>query len=143
VRVPRGAPGLPAGTRAGSVCNRPVSLLDLFPTLTELCGLPAKADNHGHSLVPLLRDPKAPWPHAALTQLDQPESRAISTERWRYIHYQGGDEELYDIATDPHEWMNLAAKPEYAKKLAELRALAPKEMVPLALPKGTSEARKK
>ena len=128
VRVPKGAGGLLEGTRAGSVCNRPVSLVDLFRTLTELCGLPDKPGIMGNSLVPLLRDPSMPWPHAAITNLDQPENYAISTERWRYIHYKGGDEELYDIETDPHEWINLAQKAEHVAKLAEMRALAPKEM---------------
>lgn len=103
VCVPKGTPGLADGTRAGSVCARPVSLVDLFRTLTDLCQLPDKSDGMGHSLVPLLRDPSLAWPHAALTHLDHPESYAISTERWRYIHYKGGDEELYDIVSDPYE----------------------------------------
>jgi arylsulfatase A-like enzyme len=131
IRVPQGAPGLREGTRAESICNRPVSLVDLYRTLTELCGLPDKADIAGHSLVPLLREPSAPWPHAALTHLDQPENYALSTERWRYIHYRTGDEELYDIEADPHEWTNLAGNPEHAAKLAEMRALAPKEIAPV------------
>jgi arylsulfatase A-like enzyme len=131
IRVPKGAPGLLEGTKPGSVCDRPVSLVDLFGTLTDLCGLPAKAGIESRSLTPLLRDPQAQWPHAALTQLDKPENYAISTQRWRYIHYQGGEEELYDIETDPHEWTNLTAKPEHKIKLAELRALAPKDMKPL------------
>jgi arylsulfatase A-like enzyme len=135
VRVPKGVSGLAEGTRAGSVCERPVSLVDLFRTLTDLCGLPDKADIAGRSLVPLLRDPAMAWPHAAITHLDQPGSYAISTERWRYIHYTSGDEELYDIETDPHEWTNLAPSPEHAAKLAELRTLAPMEMAPLASPK--------
>jgi arylsulfatase A-like enzyme len=84
-----------------------VSLVDLFGTLTDLCGLPPKPDIESRSLVPLLRNPQAEWPHAALTHLDKPENYALSTERWRYIHYDGG-EELYDIETDPHEWTNLA-----------------------------------
>lgn len=131
IRVPGGVPGLPEGTRAGSVCDRPVSLVDLFSTLTDLCGLPAKADIGSRSLTPLLRDPAAPWPHAAITHLDLPENYAISTERWRYLHYRGGEEELYDIASDPHEWTNLAAKAEHAEKLAEMRALAPEKMAPV------------
>ncbi len=127
IRVPKGAPGLPEGTHAGSVCSRPVSLLSLFPTLTELSGLPAKADNDGPSLVPLLKQPDAVWPHVALSFLDQVGNYSISGERWRYIHYKDGGEELYDIVTDPHEWTNLAEKPEAAGKLAEMRALAPKD----------------
>jgi arylsulfatase A-like enzyme len=126
IRVPKGAPGLPDGTKAGTVCHRPVSLVDLFSTLTDLCGLPAKPGIESRSLVPLLRDPAAAWPHAALTHLDHPDNYALSTERWRYIHYRDGGEELYDIETDPHEWTNLASKPEHAEKLAEMRFLAPK-----------------
>jgi arylsulfatase A-like enzyme len=54
-----------------------------------------------------------------------PENYALSTERWRYIHYRDGGEELYDIDDDPHEWTNLATKPEHTAKLAEMRTLAP------------------
>jgi len=131
IRVPKGAPGLPEGTRPGSVCDRVVSLVDLYRTLTDLCGVPDKKDVEGRSLTPLLRDPSAPWPHAAITHLDHVGSYAISTERWRYIHYRGGDEELYDVETDRYEWTNLAAKPEHSAKLAEMRALAPKDEVPV------------
>jgi arylsulfatase A-like enzyme len=131
IRVPKGAPGLPDGTKAGAVSHRPVSLVDLFSTLTELCGLPEKAGIEQRSLVPLLRDPKADWPHAALTHLDRPQNYAISTERWRYLHYFDGGEELYDIETDPHEWTNLATSPEHAEKLEEMRLLAPSSIVPI------------
>jgi arylsulfatase A-like enzyme len=131
VRVPKDTASLPEGTRAGSVCTRPVSLVDLFRTLTELCGVPAKPEIESRSLVPLLRDPATPWPHAALTHRDEPGNYGLSTERWRYIHYRDGGEELYDIETDPHEWTNLAAKPEHAAKLAELRALAPTKFAPV------------
>ena len=143
VRVPKGVRGLPEGTRAGSVCERPVNLVDLFRTLTDLCGLPDKSDVMGRSLVPLLRDPSLAWPHAAITHLDQPESYAISTERWRYVHYKGGDEELYDIASDPYEWTNLAPKSEQAAKLAEMRTLAPKQLKPLVLSVETKDASNK
>jgi hypothetical protein len=84
-------------------------------------GLPPKADIESRSLAPLLRNPQAKWPHAALTQLDKPENYAISTQRWRYIHYAGDEEELY----------NLATKPEPASKLAEMRLFAPKSIAPV------------
>jgi arylsulfatase A-like enzyme len=131
VCVPKGTAGLPEGTQAGSVCHRPVNLVDIFATLTDLCGLPAKSEIESRSLVPLLRDPTAAWPHAALTHLDHPENYALSTERWRYIHYRGGGEELYDIETDPHEWTNLATQPEHAAKLTEMRSLAPRHIAPV------------
>ncbi len=130
IRVPTGSPGLPAGTTAGSVCDRPVNLVDLFGTLTDLCGLPPKPDIESRSLVPLLHDPEAAWPHASITHLDRPENYAISTQRWRYIHYLDGGEELYDIESDPHEWKNLASMPDHAAKLTEMRALVPRPIAP-------------
>ncbi len=138
VRVPKGVPGLPEGVRAGRICSRPVNLLSLFPTLTELCGLPSRASNDGPSLVPLLKNPKADWPHVSLTHVNQAGTFGLSAEGWRYIRYAEGGEELYDTAADPHEWTNLAQKPEYAAKLAELRALAPRTFAPLVPPKDTS-----
>lgn len=135
IRVPKGTPGLKSGTQAGGVCDRPVSLVDLFGTLTDLCGLPAKMDISNRSLVPLLQDPKSEWPHAAITHLDNPQNYAISTERWRYIHYAGGQEELYDIVSDPYEWKNLAKEPtsEMVTKLAEMQTLAPSDIAPVSV----------
>jgi len=133
IRVPKNTPGLPNGTKAGSRSSRPVSLLSLFPTLTRLCGLPRKPDNDGPSLVPLLKDPMARWPHTALTHLNRPGNYAISTDDWRYIHYADGGEELYHISTDPFEWKNLAKVAEHAAKLAKLRTLAPKNPKPVAI----------
>ena len=131
IRVPKGVPGLPQGTTPGSVCDRPVSLLDLFTTLTELCGVPAKPDIDSRSLIPLLQDPHAAWPHAAITHLGRPQDYAVSTERWRYLHYTGGGEELYDITSDPFEWQNRAADPACAGELVRLRAFVPQTMAPV------------
>jgi len=134
VRVPEGTAGLPGGTRPGTVCTKPVNLLSLFPTLTELAGLPRKSDNDAPSLVPLLRNPEAHWPHVSVTYLSEPGSYGLSAERWRYIHYANGDEELYDVQTDPYEWTNLAASADHATKLKELRALAPQRFAPKVPP---------
>lgn len=126
IRVPKGAPGLPQGTRPGR-CKKPVNLLSLFPTLLELCGLSAESHHDGPSLVPLLQNPQQNWPHPSITYLGDPGSYGLSTDRWRLIHYANGDEELYDIATDPYEWTNLANKPEMVPKLKDLRSKAPKQ----------------
>ncbi len=135
VRVPRGTAGLPQGTRAGGICSKPVNLLSLFPTLTELVALPHKPGNSGPSIVPLLEDPQADWPHVSVTHLAEPGSYGLSAEHWRYIHYANGDEELYDCQTDPYEWNNLAAVADHAEKLDELRNLAPTTFTPLVPPK--------
>ena len=138
VRVPTGVPGLPEGATAGTTCAKPVSLVSLFPTLTELAGLPEKPGNDGPSFVPLLRNPKTNWPHLAVTYLQKPGSYGLSGERWRYIHYADGGEELYDIQEDPHEWHNLIEAVEHQKPLDRLRRLAPKSFAPVSQPKNQS-----
>ncbi len=131
VRVPVGTPGLAEGTKAGSVCRKPTNLLSLFPTLTELAGLPANTASDGPSLVPLLGNPDLDWAHASVTHLSDPGSYGLSTEDWRLIHYANGDEELYDSGNDRYELTNLARKPEYASQLAKLRSLSPNTFAPL------------
>lgn len=130
VRVPAGTKGLPSGTQAGSICDRPVGLVDLFPTLTDLAGIAGKQDIDGRSLIPLLEAPNSAWPHPAITHSGRPQNYAISTQRWRYIHYKGGDEELYDIVEDPYEWTNRIHDPECSSLLKKLRSMAPKNMKP-------------
>ena len=137
VRVPAGVPGLASGTKPG-VCSKPVNLLSLYPTLTELCGLPLKTDNHGPSLLPLLRDPAADWNHVSITHLGEPGTYGLSAERWRYIHYANGDEELYDTEIDPYEWTNLAGDTKHAAQLAAMRALGPKTFAPSKTPRVSS-----
>lgn len=137
VRVPEGTPGLQQGTKPGTKCGKPVDLLSLFPTLTQLAGIPRKDDNDGPSLVQLLRDPNTSWPHVAMTYLQKPGSYGLSAERWRYIRYSDGDEELYDLQTDPYEWHNLADSPKHETRLRELRKQAPKTFAPTARPKET------
>ena len=122
---------MPAGTAAGSVCSQPVNLLSLFPTLTELCGLPSKPENDGPSIVPLLKDAQgSDWPHVSLTFGAKPGSFGLSVKDWRYIRYIDGGEELYNIAADPYEWTNLASEAEHADKFEALRERAPTAFAP-------------
>lgn len=130
IRVPSGAPGLPLGTKAAAKVTRPVNLLSLFPTLLQLSGLPADEQHDGRSLVPLLREPQLAWPYPSITYLAEPGSFSASGHRWRYIRYANGDEELYDIESDPYEWSNLAAQDEFRAKLEEFRGLSPQTFAP-------------
>lgn len=98
------------GTTAGGVCDRPVGLIDLYPTLLDLAGLPGDGDLDGRSLVPLLENPEVDWPYPALTFWGQ-NNTAVRTEQYRYIRYEDGSEELYDHFEDPNEWTNLAGNP--------------------------------
>jgi arylsulfatase A-like enzyme len=112
-------------------CDRPVGLIDLYPTLIELCGLDPVTGLEGHSLASLLEDPRAhrPWP--ALTSFGQ-HNHAIRTQNWRYITYADGSEELYDRRTDPNEFQNLASSAEYAEVIARHRRYLPQNNQPMA-----------
>lgn len=119
---------LPAETRRGGRSPRPVSLIDLYPTLVELAGVPGRSGLDGQSLVPLLENPEAEWPRPVLTTYGY-RNHSIRTERWRYIEYHDGGRELYDHHADPNEWTNLASLPEYASVVEELAAFLPKTNV--------------
>jgi arylsulfatase A-like enzyme len=115
------APGMPRG----STCHRPAELLDLYPTLIDLCFGVTKADLEGHSLVPQLKDSQAPRPWPAITS-HGPNNHGIRDERWRYIRYADGSEELYDMRADPNEWTNLAADPRLVSTKADLSRWLPR-----------------
>jgi arylsulfatase A-like enzyme len=118
-------PGIAKGTSP-----RAVGLIDLYPTLNELCRLPVPPQNlEGRSLAPLLNNPRAQWPHPALTTFHQ-NDHTLRTEKWRYIRYANGDEELYDHDKDPNEWTNLAKNPNYQKIIAQLKMKLPKVNAP-------------
>jgi arylsulfatase A-like enzyme len=103
------APGI---TDPGRTCHRPVSLIDIFPTLVDLCGLAPAPDLDGASLRPLLTGSDADWDRPAVTSLGW-GSYGIRTDRWRYIRYADGSEELYDHDWDPLEWTNLAGRSRF------------------------------
>lgn len=120
-------PGIPARNRTS---NRTVELLDLYPTLVDLCGLPRRPELEGRSLRPLLTDPDAPWDKPAITSLS-PDRVTMRTERWRYSRYPDG-EELYDHQQDPMEWNNLADDPEHVGTREHLGRMLPRNPVPRA-----------
>jgi len=120
------APGV---TREQTRTERPVSFVDLFPTLNDLCSLPPVANLDGVSFLPLLKDPQRKWEQPALTTHGL-GNHALRDERWRYIRYADGGEELYDHANDPNEWTNLAGKTEYASVKNGLAKWFPKNDAP-------------
>jgi arylsulfatase A-like enzyme len=112
------------GYSAGQVSRRPVSLIDVYPTVAELCGLPAPSHLEGTSLVPLLKEPARIW-HPALMTSD-PGNHAVRSDRYRYIHYAQGAEELYDTENDSNEWQNIADQPGSRAIMDELARWLPK-----------------
>lgn len=143
------APGV---TEAGGVSERFVSLMDIYPTLAELCGLTPPKYIDGRSLVPLLKDPQAPWESTAITGLcDKGKTDlayiSIRHELGRYTRYDAREEEFYDTTKDPHEWTNQIDNPKYATTVNRLRTLVPgfedaAEPLPSALTKERRETQK-
>ena len=116
---------VPGMTRAGSVCDRTIDFMSIYPTLTDLCGIPTPRHVEGESIRALLANPQARWDQPAVTTYRY-KNHTVRTADWRYIRYENGDEELYDETRDENEWTNLASKPEYAAKKAELAKYLPK-----------------
>ena len=120
---------VPGMETAGMECDKPVSLIDLYPTLIDLAGLPEKVELDGLSLKPLVKNPVSEWNRLALvTYLFG--NHVLRSERWSYIRYQDGSEELYDRTRDPHEWINLAEDSAMAGALTEMRSWLPKNEAP-------------
>ena len=123
ISVPGGMNGISA---------KPVELLSIYPTLIELCDLAPNPLLEGVSLRPLLENPNAFWEHVAISTLGQ-NNHAVRDDRWRYIHYADGSEELYDHKVDPNEWNNLATDqpdPSHVKEINRLKKHLPKTNLP-------------
>ncbi|MBX3423370.1 MAG: sulfatase [Pirellulaceae bacterium] len=113
-------PGITAGAR----CDQPVELLDVYPSLVELCGLTARQDLEGLSLVDQLRDPHAVRTRPAITSHNQ-GNHGIRSQHYRLIRYADGSEEFYDYRTDPREWHNVVGQSQYAELIAQHRRWLP------------------
>jgi arylsulfatase A-like enzyme len=115
------APGV---TKPGGRCERPVGLIDLYPTLADLAGLPPRAGVDGVTLRPLLENPRREWDRPALTTYLR-GNHAVRSERWSYIRYKDGSEELYDRRQDPNEWVNLASSAAHQQAKREMAKALP------------------
>ena len=120
------APGV---SKAGARCDRPANLIDIYPTLIDLCGLPPREELEGVSLRPLLADPQSEWNRPSLTTHGR-NNHALRCNRYRYIRYADGSEELYDHQSDPMEFSNLAQNSEYTDVKKALTEWLPKKNVP-------------
>lgn len=114
----------PCISQPGTICDTPIDLTSLYPTMLELAGLPADDTCDGVSIVPLLKNPAAAWDRPALMTFTR-GNHAVRSDRWRYIHYADGSEELYDHTADPNEWSNLADRPEHNVIKSSLRRWIP------------------
>ena len=125
----------PGFTSSNGKSAQAVSLLDVYPTLVELCGLPPASRLEGESLVPLLVDPTVKREKPVLSSWYY-GNHAVRSNHWRYIRYRDGTEELYDHRSDPGEHQNLANVPDYAEIVNQHKQWLPKNS---ALPAGTTE----
>ena len=120
---------VPGVTKPGTVCHRTIDLMTIYPTLCDLCGLKTPEHVQGKSIRPLLANPDAAWDEPAVTTYLL-RNHAVRTERWRYIRYANGDEELYDHDADPREWKNLAGDAKFADVKRDLARWFPKDNRP-------------
>ena len=114
----------PRGVAKDKLCQRPVSLIDIYPTLIDLCGLPKRRGLDGQSLKSLLENPERKWDRPVVITYGL-NNHAVQTERWRYIRYRDGGQELYDHERDPNEWTNLASIPKYSPQKTKLAKWLP------------------
>ena len=117
------------GIKPGKTCPEPASLIDIYPTLAELCGLPAGSHLEGLSLVPHLNDPAARRERPAITS-SYFGNHSIRDRDWRLIVYEDGAAELYDHRNDPDEFQNLANDPAHKATRARLAKWLPKKAAP-------------
>lgn len=129
---------------AGARIDSPVSNLDIYPTLIDLCWLDPRPELQGHSLYPFLLQPNLVSDHAAVSAMKTHNGGiaihfSVRSRKWCYIAYAGGAKELYDRSVDPNEWNNLAGLSEYSAVIEDLARWIPVNPAPPILPP-TSDA---
>lgn len=120
------APLIFAGSNVpkGKIIDKPTELLSIYPTLLELCGLPAYEKNEGQSLVNLMLDKESDVPQIALTTYGM-NNHSVKSKRYRYTQYEDGTEEFYDHQNDPNEFTNLAHNSKYEDEIRRLKKYLP------------------
>jgi arylsulfatase A-like enzyme len=130
---------VPGMTPAGVQSPRTVDFMSIYPTICSLTDVKKPAHVEGLDISPLLKNPNAKWDTPALTTFHK-DNHSFRSEGWRYIRYADGSEELYDHATDPFEWTNLAGDPQHAEIKAGFARHIPSVNAP-ELPGGTGGAK--
>jgi arylsulfatase A-like enzyme len=119
------------GVAEGAESDVTVSLIDMYPTLVEMCGLPKpRQELEGESLASTLSHPATAMDRNVFLPHMHPGEYAIINRDWRYIRYGEDGEELYDLRRDPNEWNNLALEPQFGDLKAKMRESAPKIFAP-------------
>ena len=117
----------PNKIKNNSIVDTPISFIDIYPTLIDMCGLPPKKDDiDGKSFFQLLKNPTQNWDKPVLMTFGE-GNHAVRTNRWRYIQYYDGTNELYDHNNDPNEWINISGNKKYINIIEELRQHIPKK----------------
>ena len=114
-----------AGIPSSKKIDKPVELIDIYPTLVDLADLNPYKANEGFSLKPLIVKENAKWKHPAITTWGK-NNHSIKTTDFRFIQYEDGSQELYNIRKDPNEWHNLALEQRYHKTINKLKKQLPK-----------------
>jgi arylsulfatase A-like enzyme len=128
------------GVADGATTDVTASLIDIYPTLVEMCGLPQPHQSlEGQSLASTLSSPSTAKDRNVFLPYLTPGEYAIINRDWRYIRYGDDGEELYNLREDPHEWNNLASDDSYAEVKSDLRGFAPETF---ALPEQKLNARR-
>ncbi|MEC3908801.1 sulfatase [Tamlana sp. 2201CG12-4] len=117
--------------KKSSTTNQAVGLIDLYPTLLEMCNLPKNTTNEGHSIVPLINNPEQNWEYPAITSYGH-KNVSLYKDAYHFIHYTDGSGELYNIEDDPNEWKNLYNDLAYSEVITDFKALLPKTYAPMA-----------
>jgi arylsulfatase A-like enzyme len=119
------------GISKNADCQQPAELLDIYPTLIDLCGLPKNNILEGHSLLPQLKDATTIRDFPAITTHNH-DNHSVRSERYRYIQYADGSQEFYDLQSDPNEWTNLASQSEVQSLIEQHKQFLPKTNRPPA-----------